>query len=110
MPAPTYADAADAFGDRMVAGIGRVEDVVGATAGAVAAFAGRIRTIRRPALFLEAHTGRRIPTVQQIAEANFAVAERVLAAQKQCAVGVLSAVARRPARAAGRPLLVAMPL
>jgi hypothetical protein len=104
MASPTYADAADAIGDRMVAGIGRIEGVVAATTGAVASFAGRIRTVRRPVLFLEAHTGRRVPTVQQIAVANFAVAERVLAAQKHYTVGVLSAAARRPVPSAPRGL------
>ena len=76
----------------MVTGVERVEGAVVSSTGTIAGLARRVPTPPRPDVFGKTRVAGRIPSVQHIAETNFAVLEKLLAAQKHYAVTVLGAV------------------
>lgn len=95
MASLSYQSVADRVADRVVTGVERAEGVAvssaGSIAGAIAAGARRLPTPAKPAVLGKTRVAGRIPSVQQIAETNFAVLEKLLAAQKHYAVSVLGA-------------------
>jgi hypothetical protein len=99
MASLSYQKVADQVADRVVTGVERVEGVVVSSTGTIAGLARRVPTPPRPAVFGKTRVAGRIPSVQHIAETNFVVLEKLIAAQKHYAVTVLSAVtgASRPA-------------
>ena len=90
---PSYQSVADRVADRVVTGVERVEGVAVSSAGSIAGLARRLPTPPKPAVLAKSRVAGRIPSVRQIAETNFAVAEKLLAAQKHYAVSVLGAFA-----------------
>jgi hypothetical protein len=102
MASLSYQSVADRVADRVVTGVERVEGVVVSSAGSIAGLARRVPTPPKPAVLDKSRIAGRIPSVRQIAETNFTVAEKVLAAQKHYAVSVLGALvgSAKPARAA----------
>jgi hypothetical protein len=101
MPAPTYAQFADRVTDRIVAGVKRIEDAVAISTGNVAGLASR-----GPKLPIANRIAGRVPSVQAIAATNFGVLEKLLGAQKQYALHVLTAASGRvePAPVAPTPI------
>jgi len=100
MASLSYQSVADRVADRVVTGVERVEGVAVSSAGSIAGLARRLPTPAKPAVLPKTRVTGRIPSVQQIAETNFAVLEKLLAAQKHYAVSVLGAFTGRPTAAA----------
>jgi hypothetical protein len=94
VPSLAYRGFADQVGDRIVAGIKRVEVVVAYSTETWAGLAGRVPVPPRPARIAKADVAGKLPSMRAIAETNFGVVERVLDAQKRCALSVLSAATR----------------
>ena len=112
MPTLTYGALADSAADSIVAAIKRVEGVVVGSTSRVAGLTGRVSVVTTPAPVrrLRARSNRaiagRLPSTREVVEANFTMAERVLRAQKEYTLHVLSAAAREQvpvSRPAARP-------
>src|ERR1700754_3262596 len=89
MPAPTYAQLADRVTDRIVAGVKRIEDAVATSTENVAGLAGRAPSL--PKLPVASRLAGKVPSAREITETNFGVLEKLLTAQKQYTLHVLSA-------------------
>ena len=103
MASLSYQKVADQVADRVVTGVERVEGAVVSSTGTIAGLARRVPTPPRPAVLGKPRVAGRIPSVQHIAETNFAVLEKLLAAQKHYAVTVLGAVTGTAKPAAAKP-------
>src|SRR3954454_4306855 len=95
MPLPSYSAAADRVTDRLVLTIKRAERVAASSTGAVSGLTWRIVAARGPRLLVKADLAGRLPSVHDLAATHFKAAERVLEAQKQYALTVISAASRR---------------
>lgn len=103
MASLSYQKVADQVTDRVVTGVERVEGAVVSSTGTIAGLARRVPTPPRPAVLGKSRVAGRIPSVQHIAETNFAVLEKLLAAQKHYAVTVLGAVTGSSRPAGSKP-------